>query len=120
MVRIDAPLRNLPPLSGTYQRTPDRVAAAVRWALRTIMRDRRTASSKSRPTQHQPLVIRHFASAEVDLDDLAEALRLLLASGSSRLSDTDEPSPAGQIQPCIPFDPEGHMSGERTTLQGGI
>ena len=83
------------------------------------MRDRTTASFRDRPTepgkplgavgagQDLPNLARHFAPAEVDLDGLAEAIRLLLGSDDAAPGRPNEAPPRAPESPCFPCRLEG-------------
>ncbi len=53
-----------------------------------------------------PVLVRSYRSQSLELDDLAEALRLLLASGNPAETESLVPTCGSEISPCFPARPE--------------
>ena len=72
------------------------------------MRDRKTASAKHRHKESQaPPVVRRFTPDDLDLDALAEAIRMILASDTAVPESPLLPAPEST---CVPPAAEGVMS----------
>ena len=81
------------------------------------MRDRKTASANHRHKESQaPPVVRRFAPAGLDLDALAEAIRVLLGSGTSA---QESPAPPAPESTCVPPAEEGVMSWDQEPVLVG-
>ena len=81
------------------------------------MRDRKTASAKHRHKESQaPPVVRYFASGDLDLNALAEVLRVLLGSGTSA---QESPAPPAPESTCVPASEEGLMSWDQDAVLVG-
>ena len=80
------------------------------------MRARSTPSSKHRPTEARPLLVaRSFAPGDLDLDALAEALRMLMASDPA----SGSPPPPSPESTCVPAAEEGVMSWDQEPVLVG-